>query len=70
MTTKADLIAADWTKSRFSSGGDNCVEVATAGHTTGLRDSKVPNGPHLAVTAAAFATFLAGLKAAGPDRTA
>ncbi|MEW1721427.1 DUF397 domain-containing protein [Streptomyces sp. NPDC093109] len=59
-----------WVKSSYSSGDRDCVEVATAGHATGLRDSKVPNGPHLAVTAAAFAAFVAGLKADGPDRTA
>ncbi len=63
--------AADtvWFKSGFSSGGDNCVEVAFADGTTGIRDSKVTQGPILAVTAAAFAAFLGGIKGAGPDRT-
>ncbi|WP_405615897.1 DUF397 domain-containing protein [Streptomyces sp. NBC_01511] len=69
MTSKADLKAAHWVKSSFSSGGDNCVEVAFAGDTTGIRDSKIPHGPLLAVTAGAFATFLGGVKADRPDRT-
>ncbi|SFY29167.1 DUF397 domain-containing protein [Streptomyces atratus] len=69
MTGKADLSAANWKKSSFSSGGDNCVEVAFAGGVTGIRDSKVAQCPVLAVTADAFAAFLGGVKDGGLDRT-
>ena len=62
MTGRTDLINANWTKSSFSSGGDNCVEVAIAGSVTGVRDSKVEQGGELAVTAAAFMAFLDGVK--------
>ncbi|WP_406494837.1 DUF397 domain-containing protein [Streptomyces sp. NBC_00846] len=69
MSGKADLSAANWTKSSFSSGGDNCVEVAFADGATGIRDSKVTQCPVLAVTNAAFAAFLGGVKGSGLDRT-
>jgi hypothetical protein len=69
LTGKADLSAANWTKSSFSSGGDNCVEVAFMDGTTGVRDSKVTQGPVLAVTANAFTAFLGGVKSDGLDRT-
>ncbi|MFI8418821.1 DUF397 domain-containing protein [Streptomyces sp. NPDC085479] len=55
-----------WFKSSYSNGGDNCVEVAhnlvpTLGLVP-LRDSKVPAGPSLAVSAAAFAAFIEAVK--------
>ena len=62
MIVQADLITASWVKSSFSSGGDNCVEVALGGRTVGIRDSKARLGPQLAVSTAAFTTFLAGAK--------
>ena len=67
MTSKTDLRAARWVKSSFSSGGDNCVEVAFADGTTGIRDSKIPQGPLLAVTTTAFTMFLIGIKGDRPD---
>ncbi|MPY62938.1 DUF397 domain-containing protein [Streptomyces spongiae] len=68
---QADLSAANWVKSRFSSGGDNCVEVAFgASETVGLRDSKVVRGPLLAVSGEAFSAFLDGVKRGQLDRTA
>ncbi|GGV89882.1 hypothetical protein GCM10015535_44770 [Streptomyces gelaticus] len=69
MTGKAGLGAANWTKSSFSSGGDNCVEVAFADGVTGIRDSKVTQCPVLTVTADAFAAFLDGVQGSGLDRT-
>ncbi|MGW1766884.1 DUF397 domain-containing protein [Streptomyces sp. NPDC002073] len=53
-------VALSWHKSTYSSGdGDNCVEVATcACETVHVRDSKVQNGPELAVASAAWTAFL------------
>ncbi|MGV9843237.1 DUF397 domain-containing protein [Streptomyces fungicidicus] len=50
----------EWIKSSYStSSGPDCVEVATPDECHILvRDSKVPNGPRLAVTATTWATFL------------
>ncbi|WP_309032939.1 DUF397 domain-containing protein, partial [Streptomyces alfalfae] len=57
--------AAVWRKSSHSNGdGGNCVEVADG--VPGLvpvRDSKVPDGPVLLVTAPAWAPFVTALKA-------
>ncbi|MFF8613216.1 DUF397 domain-containing protein [Streptomyces sp. NPDC015350] len=56
-----------WLKSSYSGGGGSCVEWAPAhASTTGIvpvRDSKNPHGPVLAVPAASFASFVAGVKA-------
>lgn len=57
--------AALWRKSSHSNGdGGDCVEVA--GNLTGIvpvRDSKDPGGPALVFPAAAWAAFIAGVKA-------
>lgn len=51
-----------WRASSYSGTGTNCVEVAepavTLSHGVGIRDSKVPAGPALAVESAAFASFV------------
>ncbi|MFP3119583.1 DUF397 domain-containing protein [Streptomyces sp. Iso 434] len=56
-----------WFKSSYSNNGGTCVEVATnlvATHgTVPVRDSKVLNGPALSVPAAAFSSFVEGIKA-------
>lgn len=57
-----DLTGTTWKKSTRSSANDNCVEVAANDRVVGLRDSKDPNGPALALTPAAFDSFLATLK--------
>jgi hypothetical protein len=60
-----DLTGATWRKSTYSGpqGGD-CVEVAdgVAG-VMPVRDSKDPEGPALVFTAAAWAAFVADVKA-------
>ncbi|WP_129309476.1 DUF397 domain-containing protein [Streptomyces sp. L2] len=57
--------AALWRKSSYSNeSGGNCLEVAD--DIPGLvpvRDSKRPHGPALLLTAAAWAPFVAALKA-------
>jgi hypothetical protein len=49
-----------WFKSSYSSGsGDDCVEVATCPDTVHVRDSKVEEGPRLALSPAAWTGFVA-----------
>nr|WSX79508.1 DUF397 domain-containing protein [Streptomyces sp. NBC_00899] len=53
-------VAVSWRKSSYSgSEGDNCVEVAACPGTVHVRDSKDPDGPHLAFGPAEWASFLA-----------
>ncbi|MGW3658105.1 DUF397 domain-containing protein [Streptomyces sp. NPDC005151] len=48
-----------WFKSSYSSGsGDSCVEVAMAFEAIRIRDSKVEDGPQLAVTSTSWTHFL------------
>ena len=59
---------ARWRKSTYSNGdGDDCLEVCDA-HTAvvPVRDSKVPHGPVLTITAQAWTSFVTSLKPA-PD---
>ncbi|WP_329355943.1 DUF397 domain-containing protein [Streptomyces anulatus] len=69
MTTESTT--PQWVKSSYSDNGGTCVEWAPAtASTTGfvpVRDSKNPGGPALALAAAAFSSFVAGVKAGGFD---
>ncbi|WP_426498618.1 DUF397 domain-containing protein [Streptomyces sp. D54] len=69
MTT--ETTTQQWVKSSYSDNGGSCVEWApTTAATTGtvpVRDSKDPGGPALGVPAAAFAAFVAGVKAGDFD---
>ncbi|WP_412541732.1 DUF397 domain-containing protein [Longispora sp. K20-0274] len=60
-----DFSRAGFVKARRSSGqGDNCVECTfdfVADGVVGVRDSKDPTGPVLAVPTADWRTFLAGV---------
>ncbi|WP_069738321.1 DUF397 domain-containing protein [Streptomyces sp. EN27] len=71
MTTESTT--QQWVKSSYSNSG-SCVEWAPrTASTTGIvpvRDSKNPGGPALAVAAAAFSSFVAGVKAGGFDTAA
>jgi len=63
-SNRIDLSDALWLKSSYSnaSGGD-CLEVAdNIANLVPVRDSKVPGGPTLLLTAAAWAPFIASLK--------
>ncbi|MER5650974.1 DUF397 domain-containing protein [Streptosporangium sp. NPDC002524] len=58
-----DLFGADFRKSSFSGGNNDCVEVAT--NLPGLvavRDSKDPSGPALTFTPEVWRDFLAGVR--------
>ncbi|MFF4952518.1 DUF397 domain-containing protein [Streptomyces chattanoogensis] len=67
MTIETRLGAAHWFKSSYSSGGDNCIEVANlhALDQVAVRDSKDPDGPILAFSAPAFAAFVEGVRGTG-----
>ncbi|AVZ73623.1 DUF397 domain-containing protein [Streptomyces lunaelactis] len=52
-----------WFKSSYSDGeGGDCVEVATSPSTIHIRDSKVTEGPNLAVTPTTWATFVRSVR--------
>ncbi|WP_369147110.1 DUF397 domain-containing protein [Streptomyces sp. R44] len=59
----ADASGLTWTKSSYSDGGNNCVEVAhgVAGAMP-VRDSKIPAGPALVVPAGVWSAFVDGVK--------
>ena len=62
-----DLSAAEWRKSSFSGGAQNCVEVA--GNLAGIvavRDSKNPDGSALVVTRERWAAFAEAVRAGEP----
>lgn len=69
MTTETKTVAPRWFTSSYSNNGGQCVEVATnlaAPHgIVPVRDSKndAATGPVLTVPAAAFTTFVAGVRA-------
>jgi hypothetical protein len=53
-------VAYSWRKSSYSGGeGGECIEITTCPHTIHIRDSKNPSGPTLALSPAAWASFLA-----------
>jgi len=57
---------ASWrTSSHSGSNGGTCVEVATAGPAVAVRDSKHPDGPHLAFAARTWQTFTDQVKRGG-----
>jgi hypothetical protein len=48
----------NWRKASYSGNGGNCVEVATAAATVGVRDSKDKAGPVLSFSAEDWSAFL------------
>lgn len=65
MRATPDLSTVTWRKSSYSNNdGGECVEVADGCDAlVPVRDSKDPNGPALVFPAAAWASFIAGVKA-------
>jgi len=53
-----------WRKSSYSQGGGtDCVELAVLeGSERGIRDSKHPEAPHLAVSRSALTALVQGIK--------
>ena len=63
MTTTPDTtLSSPWRKSIRSTGGNDCVEVAQAGTSCLIRDSKNPDGARLAVRPQAWAAFTGDIK--------
>ena len=53
----------EWTRSSYSGGNNNCVEVAHGVFSAmPVRDSKNPAGPALVVPADAWGAFVNGVK--------
>ncbi|MEV0342880.1 DUF397 domain-containing protein [Nocardia sp. NPDC050713] len=57
-----DLSGAEWFKSSYSGGGQDCVEVAFVDDAVGVRDSKNPTGPALVFTPGEWDAFTAGVR--------
>ncbi|GAA4241445.1 DUF397 domain-containing protein [Actinomadura meridiana] len=56
--------SVEWRKSTYSGHeGGSCVEVSNLAPMIGVRDSKDPEGPRLAFSAAAWRTFTTQIKA-------
>lgn len=62
-TSNSSAAGLAWTKSSYSGGQGNCLEVA---HGTAkvlpIRDSKRPNGPALTIPHTAWTAFITGVK--------
>jgi hypothetical protein len=61
------LQSAEYHKSSYSSGSQECVQVAFAAGLTGIQDTKGPRRT-LVVPQAAFATFVAAISAGQTGR--
>ncbi len=60
-----DVTSVAWRTSSYSgSNGGTCVEVGTADLAVAVRDSKHPDSPQLAFTAASWQAFTEQVKAA------
>ncbi|WP_200307698.1 DUF397 domain-containing protein [Streptomyces adelaidensis] len=61
-------VALVWRKSTYSgTEGDDCVEVAASPSTVRVRDSKLPRSPELALSPAAWTSFITQASDFGPD---
>ncbi|MEU2358009.1 DUF397 domain-containing protein [Streptomyces misionensis] len=69
-SNRIDLSDALWFKSSYSNeDGGNCVELAlNVSNLVPVRDSKVPHGPALLLSATAWVPFVASLKSDQPGR--
>ncbi|MGH3899747.1 MAG: DUF397 domain-containing protein [Pseudonocardiaceae bacterium] len=70
-TTAANCVevaALGWRTSSYSTSEANCVQVALGGPAIGVRDSKDPDGPVLAVPAGHWSAFLHSIATGDLDR--
>lgn len=63
-----DLTGVRWRKSSWSNQDSACVEVAFLDGYVAVRDSRTPTSGVLTFSAAAWAAFLAGIRAGEFDR--
>ena len=64
----SDLPSVCWRKSsRSDSEGGNCVEVAELPAVIAVRDSKNPDGPHIAFACSAFGALAREIRAGRHD---
>ncbi|MGB6164766.1 MAG: DUF397 domain-containing protein [Pseudonocardiaceae bacterium] len=63
-----EVAALGWRTSSHSTSEANCVQVALGGPAIGVRDSKDPDGPVLAVLAHPWSAFLRGVTTGDLDR--
>lgn len=59
-----------WRKASFSSNSSNCVELADAGDTVLLRDSKHPEQGHVTLTLEGLAGLVGAARAGALDHLA
>ena len=63
MTIAPDtMLTRPWRKSSRSTGGNDCIEVAQAGASCLIRDSKNPVSARLVVRPQAWAAFIRDIK--------
>jgi hypothetical protein len=60
-----DLSRAQWRKSSYSGNTGNCVEVASLGNATAVRDSKNQDSPKLLIGNDQWLKFIEFVKGAG-----
>jgi Domain of unknown function (DUF397) len=63
-----EVAALGWRTSSYSTSGANCVQVSLGGPGVGVRDSKDPDGPVLAVPTARWSAFLHSITTGDLDR--
>jgi hypothetical protein len=56
-----------WRTSSYTSGGNNCVEIATVGDNALLRDSKHPEAGYLTFPSSELAALVAAARAGELD---
>jgi hypothetical protein len=59
-----------WRKASYSTGGNNCVEIADTGAAAYVRDSKHPEQGHLTFTRTELAAFIDAATAGEYDNLA
>jgi hypothetical protein len=61
-TVQETTLTRPWRKSSHSTGGNDCVEVAQAGTSCLIRDSKNPDEARLAIRPKVWTAFISAIK--------